>query len=99
MRHDCFAEIGPAGAGVAEHELESGCHRVAAAKMEAARGFNEKNRTTRVAELDDFLPVHDGVNMLVGYAGAALSTPIAQGAAGLLLNSARQEGTGALLGG
>src|SRR5438094_7489092 len=84
MRHDRFAEIRSAGAGVAEHELEPGLIRVAAAVMETARGFNKKNGAARVAKLHSFLSVNDRVNIRVTNPIAALSAPIVQGPAGRL---------------
>src|SRR6266487_2360732 len=99
MRHDHFAEIRSAGAGVAEHELEPGLDRVAAAVMETARGFNKKNGAARVAELDGFLSVNDRVNILIADAITTLPAPIVQGPAGLLRNTARKKRPGAMLGG
>ncbi len=91
MGQDRFGEIGPARAGVADHQLEPRLDRIAAAVMKATGGFDKKNCAARIAEFDDFLPIHDRVNIFIAHAIAALSVPIVQGPAGLLRNTARQK--------
>src|ERR1022692_541760 len=75
-RQNSFAEVSPAGASVAEHELESRLDGIAAAVMEASGRIDEQHRAARIAEFQNVFSIRGGVNFLVADAVASSAAPV-----------------------